>query len=55
MKDAKINFDEAVENCKTMDDLVGKNGLIQRLLGGAIEAMLEAEMEDHLGYKEACT
>lgn len=38
--------------CKTMDDLTGKDGLLQKLLGGMIEEMLEKEMDDHLGYEK---
>ena len=35
-----------------MDDLLGKNGLIQRLIGGMVEQILEQEMDDHLGYEK---
>lgn len=47
---AKINISEELSSCKTMEDLCGKNGLLQRLLGGMIEQLLEAEMNEHLGY-----
>jgi putative transposase len=46
----KIDLDFELSKCKTMDDLTGSNGLIQRLLGPMIEKMLEAEAEEHLGY-----
>lgn len=46
----KIDLDLELSKCKTMDDLTGSNGLIQRLLGPMIEKMLEAEAEEHLGY-----
>jgi putative transposase len=48
----KFNFDEELSKCKTMDDLCGKNGLVQRLIGGMVEKMLEQEMEEHLGYQK---
>lgn len=35
-----------------MDDLTGKDGLLQRLLGDMVEKMLEKEMEEHLGYSK---
>ena len=35
-----------------MEDLTGKNGLLQRLLGGMVEKMLEKEMDEHLGYEK---
>ena len=52
MKSNDIDLKKELENCKTMDDLCGKNGLLQRLLGGMVEQMLEKEMEDHLGYEK---
>jgi transposase-like protein len=45
-----------VKKCKTMEDVVGKNGLMQRLLKGVMQEMLEGEMEELLGrekYKRA--
>lgn len=38
--------------CKTMDDLTGKNGLLQRLVGGMLEQLLQNEMDEHLGYEK---
>lgn len=48
------NFDLQAElaKCKTAEDLTGKNGLIQRLVGGMLEQMLQKEMDEHLGYKK---
>jgi putative transposase len=46
----KIDIDQELSKCKTMDDLCGKNGLLQRLIGGMVEQMLEKEMEEHIGY-----
>ena len=53
-KREEINFDynEEVKKCKTIDDVMGRNGLIQRLVKDVLENILEAEMEEHLGrYK----
>ncbi len=44
-----INFNKELSKCKNMEDLIGKNGLMQRLFGGIIQQFLEAEMEEHLG------
>ena len=52
MKYEDINLKEEIAKCKTMDDVCGKNGLLQRLLGDIVEQMLEKEMEEHLGYKK---
>jgi transposase-like protein len=46
-----IDLDAELKKCKTMDDLTGKNGLLQRLLGPMIEKMLECEMDEQLGYE----
>ena len=47
-----MNLDEELAKCETMEDLTGKNGLVQKLVGGMIEKLLEKEMEDHLGYEK---
>lgn len=44
-----INFDEELRKCNSMEDLVGKNGLMQKLFGDIIQQFLDAEMEEHLG------
>lgn len=45
----EINYKEEIKKCKTMEDVTGKNGLMQRLLKDVIQNMLEAEMTHHLG------
>jgi putative transposase len=37
-----------IAKCKTADDLTGKNGLIQRLIGSMLEQLLQNEMDEHL-------
>ena len=46
-----INFDynSEVKRCKTIDDVLGKNGLVRRLVKDVLENILEAEMDEHLG------
>lgn len=46
-----FDLDTELKKCKTMDDLMGKNGLIQRLLGPMIEKMIDCEMDEELGYE----
>jgi len=48
------NFDLKAElaKCKTAEDLTGKNGQLQRLLGGMLEQLLHNEMDEHLGYEK---
>ncbi|WP_139902829.1 IS256 family transposase [Clostridium thermarum] len=47
-----IDLNKELSKCKNMEDLVGKNGLMQRLFGGIIQQFLEAEMEEHLSRKK---
>jgi len=47
-----MNLDEELKKCETIEDLTGRNGLIQKLVGGMIETLLEKEMEEHLGYEK---
>lgn len=44
-----INYQEEIKKCKTMDDVVGKNGLMQKLLKDVMQQLLEAEMDEALG------
>ncbi len=44
-----IDLNKKINKCSNMEDLVGKNGLMQRLFGDIIKQFLEVEMEDHLG------
>ena len=46
-----INFDynSEVKKCKTIDDVLGKNGFVQKLVKDVLENILEAEMDEHLG------
>jgi putative transposase len=47
-----IDYKAEIKKCKTMEDVVGKNGLLQRLLKDVIQNMLEAEMDEHLGREK---
>jgi transposase-like protein len=47
-----IDLNKELNKCKSIEDLVGKNGLMQRLFGNVIQQFLEAEMEDHLGREK---
>ncbi|GAA0182966.1 IS256 family transposase [Clostridium sediminicola] len=47
--DTNFDYNEEVKKCKTIDDVMGKNGLIQRLVKDVLQNILEGEMEEHLG------
>ena len=38
-----------MKKCKTIDDVIGKDGLVQRLIKDVLENILEVEMGEHLG------
>ena len=46
-----INFDynEEVKKCKTIDVVIGKDGLVQRFIKDVLENILEVDMGEHLG------
>ena len=39
-----LDYQAEVRKCKTMDDVVGKNGLMQKLFKDVIQQLLEVEM-----------
>lgn len=47
-----FDFQEELKKCKTAEDIVGKNGFIQRLVKDMLEGVLEKEMQEHLGYEK---
>lgn len=49
MSDTAINYQEEIKKCKSMEDVVGKNGLMQKLLKDVMQNLLEAEMTNHIG------
>lgn len=47
--DINFEYNEEVKKCKTIDDVIGKDGLVQRLIKDVLENILEVEMGEHLG------
>ncbi|MDB3084418.1 IS256 family transposase, partial [Clostridioides difficile] len=39
-----VDYQTEVKKCKTMEDVVGKNGLMQKLFKDVIQQLLDAEM-----------
>jgi putative transposase len=44
------NLDAELKKIKTQADFFGPEGLMKRMIKTSLEALLSAEMEDHLGY-----
>jgi len=54
-EEKKYSFDvsrveEKLKNVKNLSDLTGSNGVIQEIIKGTVERILQAEQEAHLGY-----
>lgn len=47
-----VDYQSEVKKCNTMEAVVGKNGLIQKLFKQVMQQLLEAEMEEHLGREK---
>ncbi|HOX11238.1 MAG TPA: IS256 family transposase [Candidatus Moranbacteria bacterium] len=41
-----------LEECKTIEDLMGGEGILKVFFGKMIQKMLESEMDNHLGYEK---
>ena len=49
--DVDIDLKKELKKCKSMEDLIGKNGLLQRLIGGMVEEILQREMDHTLSMR----
>ena len=55
MPDSNIlsfNIEDELKKVKTMKDLVGRDGLLKRMVKEMSEQLMEAEMSEHLGYEK---
>ena len=50
MKDLPINVQEELKKCKSVEDLIGPEGLFKKILKDFVETTLDEEMSLHLGY-----
>jgi transposase-like protein len=51
--DDNFDYKSEVKKCKTIGDVMGKDGLIQRLVKDVLENILEGEIEEHLGRNKS--
>ena len=49
MKNNNFDYNEEVTKCKTIDDVMGKNCLIKKLVKDILENILKGEMEEYFG------
>ncbi len=45
-------LDQLISQCKSKEDIVGKDGLIQQIVKQTLQRALDTELEEHLGYKK---
>jgi putative transposase len=50
MKELPINIQEELKKCKSVEDLIGPQGLFKKILKDFVETALDEEMNLHLGY-----
>lgn len=52
MKELPINIQEELKKCKSIEDLIGPQGLFKKILKDFVETTLDEEMNLHLGYEK---
>lgn len=50
MKELPFNIQEELKKCKSVEDLIGPQGLFKKILKDFVETALDEEMNLHLGY-----
>lgn len=60
MKNTNFDYETELSKCKTLEDITGKNGLVQRIVKNALESMLKNEFDEHMenensGYRNGVT
>lgn len=53
MKELPINVQEELKKCKSVEDLIGPEGLFKKILKDFVETTLDEEMSLHLGYEKS--
>jgi len=51
-KQYEVMLDELLKDCKTAEDVLGKNGVIKKMTKDLLERMLPDELTHHLGYEK---
>ena len=46
-------LDELLKDCRTPEEVLGKNGLLKQLTKRLVERVLEGELEAHFAYSGA--
>ena len=47
-----FNYEEELSKCRTMQDITGQDGLVQKIIKDAVEHVLGMEMDDHISREK---
>lgn len=47
-----FNYEEELSKCRTMQDITGQDGLVQKIIKNAVEHVLDMEMDDYISKEE---
>ena len=47
-----IDYQEEISKCRTMEDITGPNGLIQRIIKDAVEQVLGREVDEYISSEK---
>ena len=53
MNSTNFNYEEELAKCKSMEDVTGQNGLVQKMIKDALESLLQGEMKDFLNNSQS--
>lgn len=52
MGNTNFDYEQELNSCKSLEDVTGKDGLIQKMIKDVVQKMLEKEMYEHLGSEK---
>lgn len=52
MGNTNFDYEQELSNCRSLEDVTGKDGLIQKMIKDVVQKMLEKEMQEHLGCEK---
>ncbi len=47
-----MDYQEELEKCHTMDDIIGPDGLIQKVIRDAVQQIMDRELERHIAQEK---
>ena len=53
MNQTKFNYEEELSKCRSMQDITGENGLVQKIIKDAMETILQNEFNNFLNQNKS--